>query len=53
MRLKRSFERVITHYGVLVVVVMPELFTNVVCRMAMLLPMILVLSRQIDHVLYM
>ncbi len=38
MRLKCSFERAISHYDVLVVVVMPELFTNVVCRMAMLLP---------------
>ncbi len=34
MRLKHSFERAISHYDVIVVVVMPELFTNVVCRMA-------------------
>ncbi len=53
VRLKRSFERVITHYDVIVVVVIPELFTNVVYRMAMLLPSILVLSQQIDHVLHM
>ncbi len=49
MRLKRSFERAISHYDVIVVVI-PELFTNVVCRMAMLLPVILVLTQQIDHV---
>ncbi len=29
MRLKRSFERAICHYDVIVVVVIPELFTNV------------------------
>ncbi len=28
MRLKCSFEHVITHYDVIVVVVMPELFTK-------------------------
>ncbi len=50
MRLKRSFERAITHYDVIVVMVIPELFTNVVCRMAMLLPRILLLTQQIDHV---
>ncbi len=51
MRLKSSFERAISHYDVLVVVVvMPELFTNIVCRMAMLVPSILVLSQQIDHI---
>ncbi len=53
VRQKRSFERAITHYDVIVVVVIPELFTNVVCTMTMLLPMILVLSQQIDHVLCM
>ncbi len=53
MRLKRSFERAISHYDVIVVVVIPELFTNVVCTMAMLLPRILVLSQQIDHILCM
>ncbi len=53
MRLKRSFERGIAHYDVIVVVVIPGLFTNVVCTMAMLLPSILVLSQQIDHVLHM
>ncbi len=53
MRLKSSFERAITHYDVIVVVVVPELFTNVVCTMSMLLPRILVLSQQIDHVLCM
>ncbi len=53
VRLKRSFERAITHYDVIVVVVIPKLFTNVVCTMAMLLPMILVLSQKIDHVLCM
>ncbi len=37
VRLKRSFERAITHYDVIVVVVIPQLFTNVVCMMAMLL----------------
>ncbi len=52
MRLKRSFEHAITHYDVIVVVI-PELFTNVVCTMAMLLPKILVLSQKIDHVLCM
>ncbi len=50
MRLKRSKERAISHYDVIVVVVIPELFTNVVCRMAMLLPGILVLTQQIGHV---
>ncbi len=49
MRLKRSFERAISHYNVIVVVVIPELFTNVVCRMGMLLPRILVLTQQIDR----
>ncbi len=34
MRLKCSFERAISHYDIIVVVVIPELFTNVVCRMA-------------------
>ncbi len=53
MRLKRSFERAISHYDVIVVEVIPELFTNVVCRMAMLLPRILVLSQQMEHVLCM
>ncbi len=53
MRLKRSFERAIAHYDVIVVVVMPELFKNVVCGMAILLSRILVLSQQIDHVLCM
>ncbi len=50
MRLKRSLKRAITHYDVIVVVVIPELFTNVVCTIAMLFPRILVLSQQIDHV---
>ncbi len=50
MRLKRSFERAISHYDVIVVVVIPELFTNVVCMMTMLLPRILVLSQQMDHI---
>ncbi len=49
VRLKCSFESAISHYDVIVVVVIPELFTNV-CRMAMLLPRILVLTQQIDHV---
>ncbi len=53
VRLKHSFECAISHYDVIVVVVMAKLFTNVVCRMAMLLPRILVLSQQIDHVLCM
>ncbi len=51
--LKRSFERAISHYDVIVVVVMIELFTNVVCKMAMLLPRILVLPQQINDVLCM
>ncbi len=32
MRLKRSFERAISHYDVIVVVVIPELFTNAVYK---------------------
>ncbi len=47
MRLKRSFERAICHCDVTVVVVIPELFTNVVCTLAMLLPRILMLSQQL------
>ncbi len=35
VRLKCSFESAITHYDVIVVVVIPELFTNVVCTIAM------------------
>ncbi len=42
MRLKHSFEHAITHYDVIVVVMIPELFTNVVCMMATLLQRILV-----------
>ncbi len=46
MRLKRSFERAVSHCDVIVVVVIPELFTNVVCTVAMLLPGILILSKK-------
>ncbi len=45
MQLKRSFKHVISHCDVIVVVVIPELFTNVVCTVAMLLPRFLVLSQ--------
>ncbi len=34
MRLKHSFERVVSHCDVIIVVVIPELFTNVVCTVA-------------------
>ncbi len=50
MRQKRSFERAITLYDVIVVVVMPELFTNV-CRMTMLLLSIPVLSQKKKNIL--
>ncbi len=49
MQLKRSFERAISHCDVVIVVVIPELFTNVVCTVAMLLPRILVLSQQLNR----
>ncbi len=42
MRLKRTFERAVSHCDVIVVVVMPVLFANV-CTVTMLLPRILVL----------
>ncbi len=40
MQLKRSFERPVSHFDVIVVVVIPEMFANVVCNVAMLLPRI-------------
>ncbi len=36
MQLKRSFERAVSHCDVIIVVVIPELFTNVVCTVARL-----------------
>ncbi len=51
MRLKCSFERAVSHCDVIVFVVIPELFTYVVCTVAMLLSRILVLSHYLNQVL--
>ncbi len=48
MRLKFSFQLAVSHCDVIVVVVIPELFANVVCTVhavAVVLPRILVLSQ--------
>ncbi len=45
MRLKHSFEHDLSHYGIIVVVVITELFANVVCDVTVLLLRILVLSQ--------